>query len=259
MASSSFVAVVVAVVLIGCFGGPVVASAAATNFTQSLDLVDPIIGAAFHFGDRVAAWGQLLVVSAPTQTVNGYTNVGLAFAYWCSSSIVENESYNCSYISTLSSLPSVVAGEYFGSNMAVSASYTVAVGAPTYTYVSGKLGVVFLFSCNETACSEQGAALTAADEANSDRFGYSLAWDGDILLVSAAFKNQYGYLYLFSCPQSCCQGLSWQCSGAGGFVGRGRRAQSQQLFWRCIFVQLYKLHQLLNVISTQPHQRRSQR
>ena len=73
--------------------------------------------------------------------------------------------------------------DYFGRSVAIDGN-TIVVGADQY-YNQGS-GVVYVFRTNDGGASySQVAKLTADDAAAGDRFGYSVAIDGDTVVVGA--------------------------------------------------------------------------
>ena len=120
--------------------------------------------------------------------------------------------------------------DYFGSGVALSADGTSAlVGAPLHAVSDGSIaGAAYVF--NQVAGGyAQGAELTAADGADADYFGSSVALsaDGSIALVGAPLRTVHnvpgeGAAYIFNRDSTgYSQGAELTASGAGAGDGVG--------------------------------------
>ena len=90
------------------------------------------------------------------------------------------------------------AGDFFGWSVAISGS-TVVVAAP-FKYSS--TGAAYVFTRPGSAWAQQ-AELTAADGADDDYFGWSVAIYGSTVVVGAREKDSYtGAVYVFTRPGS---------------------------------------------------------
>ncbi|MEI6750585.1 MAG: FG-GAP repeat protein, partial [Bacteroidota bacterium] len=80
------------------------------------------------------------------------------------------------------------AGDQFGYSVAISGDYAV-VGAP-YADINGHLdqGVAYIFFRSGGVWAEQ-AKISASNGKASDYFGYSVAIDGDYVVVGAPFRD----------------------------------------------------------------------
>ena len=94
-----------------------------------------------------------------------------------------------------------VAGDFFGSSVALNGNNTLVVGAPNK---NGNQGEAYVFVRSGTTWSQQ-AALTASDGAAGDFFGVSVAVNRNTAVIGASGKNSgQGAAYVF--VQS---GTSW--------------------------------------------------
>ena len=91
------------------------------------------------------------------------------------------------------------AGDFFGYSVAVDGD-TVVVGATLADGNSASSGKVYLFTKpgNGWATDTETAKLTASDGAAFDLFGYSVAVDGDTVVVGALGNS--GTVYVFTKP-----------------------------------------------------------
>jgi hypothetical protein len=87
----------------------------------------------------------------------------------------------------------------FGHRVAVSGE-TILVAAPDRSLGGFGRGAVFVFE-RHGGTWRQASVLTASDGSNGDRFGYSLAFDGDIAVMGAPFDSsgviEIGSAYVF--------------------------------------------------------------
>ena len=83
------------------------------------------------------------------------------------------------------------AGDMFGSSVAIDGD-TVVVGAQQYDS-SGPGAVYVLRTTDGGATYDEVAKLTASDAAAGDRFGYSVAIDGDTVVIGAPWDDDDGY------------------------------------------------------------------
>ena len=85
--------------------------------------------------------------------------------------------------------------DYFGDSVAIDGT-TVVVGA-YWTYYRGKKGAAYVFRLTDDGY-EEVATLTASDGAEDDKFGRSVAVDGDSIVVGAEGVNSaQGAAYVF--------------------------------------------------------------
>ncbi len=137
-------------------------------------------GAAFDFlGTSTAVGGGTVVVGAPAKTVGSNAQQGVAYAFsqsggWTTQTrLVAGDG---------------AANDQFGSAAAANAS-TAIVGAPGGTVGTNvQQGAVYVYGQSGGGWA-QLAKLTAADGSANDRFGTSLALDGDTLVVGATNKD----------------------------------------------------------------------
>jgi hypothetical protein len=136
-----------------------------------------------RFGDAVALDGVHLVVGAHWHDpVGGAPNDGAAWIWRRTPSGWNQE---------IKLTPSVMSGGRFGYAVAASGD-TVAVGAPyeTFNGVAGP-GAVYVYTRASGAWSLE-ARLTALDFGQLDRFGASLALEGDTLAIGAPYDDEPG-------------------------------------------------------------------
>ena len=82
------------------------------------------------------------------------------------------------------------AKDYFGLSMAIKGS-TIVVGA--YQYNTGRSGVAYVFRTTDSGATwVEVAKLTAADAAADDVFGYTVAIDGDTIVVGSPWDDDAG-------------------------------------------------------------------
>lgn len=96
---------------------------------------------------------------------------------------------------------------YFGSSVILSSTYAV-ISAPYYTDVSVGQGIVFLFSKDQGGINNWGIVkqLNASDPHAFDYFGWSVAMDGNLILVGSLYGDSNvnpsivdtGTAYMFS-------------------------------------------------------------
>jgi YHS domain-containing protein len=85
-------------------------------------------------------------------------------------------------------------------------------------------GAAYVFTCSGTPCTwRQQQELTAADGANGDEFGNTVAVSGNTAIIGAPYKNSYqGAAYVFTCSGTPCTWIQQQkltaADGAHGDV-----------------------------------------
>ena len=131
-----------------------------------------------RFGGSVAIDGDTAVVGAS----KGNDNKGAAY-------VLTRQSGTWSQVATLTASDGVVSG-YFGSSVAVSGD-TVVVGSYGG---NGGYGAAYVFTrpANGWTDATETAKLTASDGSPSDYFGYSVAVDGDVVVVGAFLTDDNG-------------------------------------------------------------------
>ncbi|ABM02367.1 PKD domain containing protein [Psychromonas ingrahamii 37] len=78
--------------------------------------------------------------------------------------------------------------DYFGYSVALSGDTAVIGAGVSYTVPASGPGAAYVYTRNGTSWSEQ-AKLTASDGSTADNFGYSVAIDGDTIVVGARFAD----------------------------------------------------------------------
>ncbi len=155
-------------------------------------------------GYSVALSGDTLVIAAPFNDYTGQDS-GIAYVFQYSHSLKR-------YRQVARLTPSDgSAYDYFGNSVAIDGN-TVVVGAYGDDDSGSTSGSAYLFSrpANGWSSMHESAKLTASDATGGDHFGYSVAIDGDTVVVGAYGDGDFGIssgsAYLFSKP-------------AGGWVG----------------------------------------
>jgi hypothetical protein len=152
------------------------------------------------FGDAVAVSGDTMIVGALEDNVWGISNQGSAHIYhWTGVA--------WAFEATLSAADGAE-NDYFGYSVAISGD-TVIVGVAGDNFGANvNQGSAYVFVRSDTTWTQQ-AKLTAADGANSDQFGISVALDGDTALVGANYTEIDGTAYQGSAYVFFRSGTSW--------------------------------------------------
>jgi hypothetical protein len=144
------------------------------------------------FGSSLALSGDVLVVGARRDTMGSFGCAGSAYVCYRN----QGTSDNWGIVKKL--LASDRAGnDYFGTSLSLSAD-TVVVGAPGHRYT--QMGAAYVFDQNQGGLDNWGQSkeLLASDGEDGDRFGQSVAIDGDTLVVGADMENAWqGSVYMF--------------------------------------------------------------
>ena len=155
------------------------------------------------FGSSVAVDGDTVVVGAYEDDDNG-TNSGSAYLFTKPAS----EGWVTATETARLTASDGARYDSFGSSVAVDDD-TVMVGATGDNDNDRNSGSAYLFTkpaTGWTTTSSFTAKLTASDGAADDRFGYSVAMDGDTVVVGARLDadngSQSGSAYLFTKPAS---------------------------------------------------------
>ena len=145
-----------------------------------------------QFGYSVAIDGDTIVVGARFDDDDG-TKSGSVYVFRTSDG---GASYG--QVAKLTAADASM-NDYFGVSVAI-AGNTIVVGAnqPTYwdgsSHVDDGPGSVYVFRTSDSGASyDQVAKLTASDAAASDYFGYSVATDGQKVVVGAYRDDDAGY------------------------------------------------------------------
>jgi hypothetical protein len=135
-----------------------------------------------RFGASVAISGDTVVIGAPGVDVPGKAEAGQAYVF------VRNGTAWTEQARLGASDPAQF--DRFGSAVAISGD-TVVVGAPMNTPGASGAGRAYVFARIGGAWGEQ-AKLAPSDGAGGDRFGFSVAIDGDTALAGAPHKGLAG-------------------------------------------------------------------
>jgi hypothetical protein len=153
------------------------------TWSQTQKVVADDGGEGNTFGSAVALEGQTIVVGTPYITVNGNEYQGAAYVF-------AETNGTWSQAQKLASSDGA-AGDYFGEAVALSngiamtGAIAATVGSNTYQ------GAVYAFAQTGSQFEEQ--KFTASDGADGDRFGISVAIDGDTALVGALLAAVTGH------------------------------------------------------------------
>lgn len=146
------------------------------------------------FGYVVGLSGDTLVITSPTQQVGENANQGQLYVYTRTGNTwTEQQRLAAS---------DGAAGQQFGQLMAFSGD-TIVVGSPLKTVgVNALQGQAYVFTRTGTTWAET-QMLTASDAAANDFFGFSVAIDGNTLVVGASQKTvganpAQGQVYVFT-------------------------------------------------------------
>lgn len=138
------------------------------------------------FGYAVSMQGNRAVIGCPGKTVQGQNDAGVVFVY-------DRDGTGTWQLVTsvlpISQGPGSLTGDSFGSAVAVDGD-RFAVGSPHDDGVASDQGSVTVFALQSgTWVPETTAALTHHAPAASDKFGYALALERDLLAVGAPEDN----------------------------------------------------------------------
>ncbi|MEW6744543.1 MAG: FG-GAP repeat protein [Planctomycetota bacterium] len=147
------------------------------------------------FGKCVSMSGDVAVVGAQYEDGVG-TNRGAAYVYgYDGTSWVQEQKLGAS---------DPADSDYFGWRVSVDGDVLI-VGAPYDDDKGTDSGSAYVYRYNGTSWDEE-KKLTASDGAPGDQYGYSLAVDGDLMLVGAPYDDDKGpdsgsvYVYTYMGP-----------------------------------------------------------
>ena len=165
-----------------------------------------------RFGRSVAVYGDTVVVGTPEEGTN---DRGEAYVFTKSAATGVWDDWNNKNASNATASLTALdgsSGDYFGRSVAVDGD-TIVVGAPYNDYddpddnandVSNS-GAAYVFTKPATggwATDTETAKLTASDGAANDQFGFSVAVDGNTVVVGAdQDDSKRGSAYVFTEPQ----------------------------------------------------------
>jgi hypothetical protein len=148
--------------------------------TGALTLTSPNAQAYGYFGSSVAIDGNTVVVGADGETVGGYSDTGHVYVF---------NAQTGALIATLNS-PNAQYGGYFGYSVAISGN-TVVVGAYYETFGGYSwAGHAYVFNARTGALTK---TLTSPNAQAGGWFGYSVAIDGNTVVVGAPDETVGGY------------------------------------------------------------------
>jgi hypothetical protein len=142
-----------------------------------------------RFGFAVAIHGNVAVIGAPYGDVDGYADAGCIYVFQRAGRDWIEEARLTA--------PQVTAGELFGHSVGVSGK-TIVVGAPGTRHHAADdnpTGAAYIFRCVEGAWTE--SMLVSETSACLDRFGASVAIDGDVVLVGMSSLRNQGRVSVF--------------------------------------------------------------
>ena len=155
--------------------------------TETAKLTAPDAEAADLFGVSVAVDGEVVLVGAHLEDENAF-GAGAAYVFtkpaggWAD---VDDDD-----VAKLTASDGE-SNDRFGLSVAVDGS-TAVIGANDHTHVTEKSGSAYVFTKNSAGVWIQEFELNASDGAADDRFGYSVALDGDTLFVGAEQDDDKG-------------------------------------------------------------------
>ena len=139
---------------------------------------------------------------ANPMALGGPNTVTLSWDDPAADSITEHQYYQAQVAKLVH--PELTADDYFGWSVAVDGDVAV-VGAPGDELEFRLPGSAYVFT-RESGVWTRVADLTATDGSNGDRFGVSVAVDGDTIVISAKRHGvddvQHGAVYVFTKPAS---------------------------------------------------------
>jgi hypothetical protein len=152
-----------------------------------------------NFGFSVAISGDTIFVGAPNFSLGSFPDEVYVFekpgSGW--QNMTENARLSAG------SSPETTS---FGTSVAVSSTGGTLVVGAVYAEFSSPMGAAYVFSRPKTGwqtVSKANAMLSASDRAPNDRFGGSVAIDGDTIVVGANGSpngQEFGAVYVFSKP-----------------------------------------------------------
>jgi hypothetical protein len=156
-------------------------------WTEQAKLLAPDGKAGDSFGGSVAVDGDTALIGAANDNHNGY-NTGSAYVFTHAGGVWTQQA-------KLSPAGGDNHGDVFGASVALHADSAV-IGAPYDSDNGGTSGSAYLFTRSGGDWIEQDKLL-AADSGPTDRFGWSVAVEGDVALVGAPGDVPPGSAYVF--------------------------------------------------------------
>jgi len=152
-----------------------------TTWTQQQKIVSSDLQAFDQFGASVSIDGDTVVVGATGEDTGGQ-QAGAAYVFTRSGTTwTQQQKIQASDIG---------AGDGFGISVSISGD-TVVVGAQLEDTGGTDAGAAYVFTRSGTTWTQQAKIQSSDIEAN-DRFGYSVAIDGDTVVVSAYYEDTGG-------------------------------------------------------------------
>jgi hypothetical protein len=137
-----------------------------------------------RFGSAVAIDGDAVIIGAP----GAYSSAGVAYIFERN----EGGADNWGLLTTITATDGLPPN-YFGCAAAMSGD-TIVIGAYSGNGAASDTGAAYVFEQNEGGADNWGqtAKLTATGGIADDRFGYSVAVDGSIIVVGAPRQDDNG-------------------------------------------------------------------
>ncbi len=133
------------------------------------------------FGTAVASDGDYMVIGAPNDDSSSQTNDDTAGSADSGAAFVlQNTGGNWSHVAYLKADPTIIAGDLFGSSVAISDDL-IAVGAPA---TNGSRGAVYLFTRSGDSWIFD-EPLTATEPSDNSEFGASVSIVEGMILIGA--------------------------------------------------------------------------
>jgi len=153
-----------------------------TTWTQQAKLVASDAQASDNFGWSVAIDGDTVVVGAYLEDPSAISDAGSAYIFTRSGTTwTQQQKIQAS---------DAQATDWFGHSVAIDGDVVV-VGAHLEDTVAASAGAAYIFSRSGTTWTQQ-SKIQASDPENSDWFGWSVAIDGDTVVVGAEREDTVG-------------------------------------------------------------------
>ena len=157
-----------------------------SSWDQSQKLITTDETADDHFGMAVAIDDPVIVVGAPDYSKTGSPSVSQCGGIY----IYKRSGSNWSLIDTLAA-NDAASSDYFGQSVAIDENI-IAVGAPKTDDSGSKSGSVYIFFGNNGEDWAQNTELKASDGSSEDQFGFSLAMDGNYVIIGSPYDDDNG-------------------------------------------------------------------
>ena len=159
-----------------------------TTWVEHQKIVPTTVYANHYFGTSVAISGDTAIVGAIGDHVGGGTDAGAAYIFNRSGDTwAEQQRIKAS---------DAASGDSFGYRVAIDGD-TCVISAYGEDAIGSDSGSVYIFTRSGTTWTQQ-QKIVSSDIAPGDRFGSSVAIDGDTVIVGARFEGLGGSAYIFT-------------------------------------------------------------